>query len=210
MASATSAARCPSNWSSSCATPWPGNASADGVKPCTFCQSTMRTGPRRPRRRGTRTATRVTIQSRVRVGSIPRSVTTTSRPASSGSSGSLTRTGVSRTWPIVSTSPGRCSKCRNDTLAVLSVTASGSIAATRSMGMKTRWRVAKLTTRPRTRGCWRTMLMLTTTSRTRPKDSPNGPNTAIRASRATYTLFTDPMEESLGSRRPDDRNRQRC
>ena len=37
------------------------------------------------------------------------------------------------------------------------------------------------------------MLMLITTSRTRPKDSPRGPNSSIRASRATYTLLTGPM-----------------
>ena len=46
------------------------------------------------------------------------------------------------------------------------------------------------------------MLMLITTSRTRPKFSPSGPNTNIRASRATYTLLTDAMAESLGSRMP--------
>ena len=40
-----------SNCSSSCATPWPGIASVDGVKPWTFCQSTTCTGPRRPSRR---------------------------------------------------------------------------------------------------------------------------------------------------------------
>ena len=51
MASATSTALRPSNWSSSWATPWPGIANADGVKPCTFCQSTTCTGPRRPSRR---------------------------------------------------------------------------------------------------------------------------------------------------------------
>ncbi len=39
-----------------------------------------------------------------------------------------------------------------------------------------------------------------TTSRTRPKDSPSGPSTIIRASRATYTLLTDAMLESVGSR----------
>ena len=47
------------------------------------------------------------------------------------------------------------------------------------------------------------MLMLITTSRTRPKFSPIGPNTNIRASRATYTLLTDAMGESLGSQSPD-------
>ena len=41
IASATSIGRWPSNCSSSCATPWPGIASPDGVKPCTCCQSTM-------------------------------------------------------------------------------------------------------------------------------------------------------------------------
>jgi hypothetical protein len=54
------------------------------------------------------------------------------------------------------------------------------------------------------------MLMLITTSRTRPKDSPNGPNTNIRGSRATYTLLTDAMQQSLGrlgSRRADGRRR---
>lgn len=112
-------------------------------------------------------------------------------------------TWVSSTWPIASTSPGRCSKWRRDTLPVFNVTASGSIAATRRIGMKMLRRVARSTTSPRTRGCWRTMLMLMTTSRTRPNDSPNGPNTNIRARRATYTLLTDAMPESLFSRRPD-------
>ena len=54
-------------------------------------------------------------------------------------------------------------------------------------------RVSNSTTRPSTRGCWRTMLMLITTSRTRPRDSPSGPSTTIPASRAAYTLFTDAM-----------------
>lgn len=90
--------------------------------------------------------------------------------------------------------PGRCTKWRRDTLPVLSVTALGSMDATRRIGMKMLRRVARSTTSPRTRGCWRTMLMLITTSRIRPTDSPSGPNTNIRASRAMYTLLTDPME----------------
>src|SRR5689334_19339006 len=65
--------------------------------------------------------------------------------------------------------------------------------ATRKIGMKMLRRVARSTTSPSTRGCWRTMLMLITTSRTRPTDSPSGPSTNIRASRAMYTLLTDPM-----------------
>ena len=85
---------------------------------------------------------------------------------------------------------------------MLSVTALGSIEETLSIGMKTLRRVAKSTTSPRTRGCWRTMLRLITTSRTRPIDSPSGPSTNIRASRAVYTLSTDPMGESLGSSGP--------
>jgi hypothetical protein len=199
MASATSTARRPSNWSSNCATPWPGMAKADGVNPCTFCQSTMCIGPRRLSRRWVRTATLDTTQSRVRVCSIPRSATTTSASASSGRLGSLTVTGVSSTWPIASTSPGRCSKCRSETLPERSVTALGSIAATRRIGMKMLRRVAKSTTSPSTRGCWRTMLMLITTSRTRPNDSPRGPSTIIRGNRATYTLLTELIGESVGS-----------
>jgi hypothetical protein len=35
------------------------------------------------------------------------------------------------------------------------------------------------------------MLMLTTTSRTRPSDSPIGPRTCIRANRAAYTLLIE-------------------
>ena len=82
IASATSIGRCPSNWCSSCATPWPGMASAEGVRPATFCQSTTCTVLRRPSLRWPRTATRVTIQSRDRICSMPRSTTTTSMPAS--------------------------------------------------------------------------------------------------------------------------------
>src|SRR5579875_3634572 len=43
------------------------------------------------------------------------------------------------------------------------------------------------------------MLMLTTTSRTRPRDSPSGPSTSIRASRATYTLLIDVMVQRVRS-----------
>ena len=106
---------------------------------------------------------------------MPRSTTTTSTPASSGSSGSSTRTRVSSTWPSTSTSPGRWENLRSDTLAVVSVTALGSIAVTRPIGTKILRRVSSSTTSPSTRGCWRTMLMLITTSRTRPMDSPSGP-----------------------------------
>ncbi len=49
--------------------------------------------------------------------------------------------------------------------------------------------------------------MLSTTSRTRPKDSPIGPSTNIRESRATYTLLTDAMVESLGSSGSPDGSR---
>ncbi len=52
-------------------------ASAEGVRPATFCQSTTCTVPRRPSLRWPRTATRVTIQSRERICSMPRSTTTT-------------------------------------------------------------------------------------------------------------------------------------
>jgi hypothetical protein len=37
------------------------------------------------------------------------------------------------------------------------------------------------------------MLMLTTTSRTRPSDSPIEPSTSIRTSRAAYTLLIEAM-----------------
>lgn len=93
---------------------------------------------------------------------------------------------------------------------MLSVTACGSIAATRRIGMNILRRVAKSTTSPSTRGCWRTMLMLITTSRTRPKDSPSGPSTDIRESRARYTLLTDPMIESPGSCLPDQPRVGQC
>ena len=51
------------------------------------------------------------------------------------------------------------------------------------------------------------MPILITTSRTRPRDSPSGPNTAIPASRAAYTLFTDAMTTKSRSLRVanDDR-----
>ena len=106
-ASATSTGRCPANCSSSCATPWSGIARPDGVKPCTCCQSTTCALLRRPSRRCGRTATLVTLQSRVRVCSMPRSTTTTSIPASCGRSGSSTRTRDSITCPNTSTSFGR-------------------------------------------------------------------------------------------------------
>ena len=82
---------------------------------------------------------------------------------------------------------------RSDTLAVVSVTACASMAVTRRIGTKILRRVSISTTSPSTRGCWRTMLMLITTSRTRPSDSPSGPRTTNPASRAAYTLFTDAM-----------------
>ena len=145
----------------------------------------MSTFLRRPSRRPSgRTATLVTSQSRVRICSMPRSITTTSTPSSSGSSGSSTRTRVSITWPSTSTSPGRWENLRSDTFPVISVTALGSIAVTRPMGTKILRRVSSSTTSPSTRGWWRTMLMLITTSRTRPMDSPSGPRTTIPASRA--------------------------
>ncbi|SHT68493.1 Uncharacterised protein [Mycobacteroides abscessus subsp. abscessus] len=80
MASATSTGRMPSNWSISWATPWPGRLSVDGVKPWMWLQSVTCTPVRRPSRRGLRTATRVTTQSRVRVCSRPRSTTVRSTP----------------------------------------------------------------------------------------------------------------------------------
>ena len=83
-----------------------------------------------------------------------------------------------------STSFGRWANLRSDTLPVVNVTAPGSIAVTRRIGTKILRRVSNSTTRPSTRGCWRTMLMLITTSRTRPRDSPSGPSTTIPASRA--------------------------
>ena len=105
-------------------------------------------------------------------------------PASSGTSGSSTRTRVSSTWPRTSTSPGLWENFRSDTFAVVRVTALGSMAVTRPIGTKMRRRVSSSTTSPSTLGCWRTMLMLITTSRTRPMDSPSGPKTTIPASRA--------------------------
>ena len=69
-------------------------------------------------------------------------------------------------------------------IAVVNVTALGSMAVTRRIGTKILRRVSNSTTRPSTRGCWRPKLMLITTSRTRPIDSPSGPSTTIPASRA--------------------------
>ena len=69
-----------------------------------------------------------------------------------GQSGSSTRTRVSITWPSTSTSPGRCENFRSDTLAVVRVTALGSMAVTRPIGTKMRRRVSSSTTSPSTLG----------------------------------------------------------
>ena len=60
---------------------------------------------------------------------------------------------------------------------VASVTAVGSIEVTRSIGTKTRRRVVSSTTRPSTRGGCASRRSPATRSRTRPIDSPSGPNT---------------------------------
>ncbi len=93
------------------------------------------------------------------------------------------------------------------------MTAFGSMAVTRRIGTKILLRVSSSTTSPSTRGCWRTMLMLITTSRTRPRDSPSGPSTTIPARRAAYTLFTDAMTTKGRSLRVNDvryRPRRTC
>ena len=62
-------------------------------------------------------------------------------------------------------------------------TDAGSIAVTRSMGTKMRLRVNISMTRPSTRGGCLPIRMVSTTSRTRPIDSPSGPRTTRPASR---------------------------
>ncbi len=110
MASATSMARCPRTVRAAARRP---GREARGPTGSGLRRAASRRRARcvrRPSRRWLRTAILVTIQSRERTCSIARSATITSIPARFSSSGSVTRTRVSSTWPSTSTSPGRCAE----------------------------------------------------------------------------------------------------
>ena len=136
--------------------PWSGIASPDGVRP-TRSASAPCTAPRRSRRIP-RTATRVTIQSRVGWARSP------GRPASVLADqlrqlGVVDPDQVSSTWPSTSTSPGRWANRQRHRSGVQRDGVRLDRGDPQDPGTKIRRRVSVSMTRPSTRGCCRTMLM---------------------------------------------------
>src|SRR3954452_20804301 len=157
--------------------PVSGSASPETSSQASWCSC-----PRRPSRPGSCTASRVSIQSPVRVCSMPASTTVAVRPDS------VIRTCLSSSSPSTSVSPARCSNRLRLTVPEASTTAFGSRAVTRPMGTKIRRRAPTSTTRPSTRGAAGPTRSPTTASRTLPTRSPFGSKTGRPASRETYAL----------------------
>jgi hypothetical protein len=101
-----------------------------------------------------------------------------------GQFGSSTRTRVSITWPSTSTSPGLCEELPHRYVGGGQGDGAGFDRGDPTDGDEDASTSEQLDDQTGTLGCWRTMLILITTSRTRPMDSPSGPKTTIPASRA--------------------------